>query len=205
MFGSHEPQTKSLVETPVAPPILRVAPDTCPLAEVAPGRMNCVFSPHVAGHQLVNVEGFAPGAQVRCPYTDKTFLVPDFKTLRISPAALSYTEVPLRNFALAEAFTKIPYRPQKLKDSDPVAIIKRLGLDVFALDPAIPSTNMGPLGSLPFAQNVPGQPGMVYSPFARHSQLVDVAGLMPGVEVTCPYSGQIFRVPAPLPITASIH
>jgi hypothetical protein len=178
-----------------------------PVAESVAGRTGFVYSPHASGRQLVNVSKFSPGAQVTCPYTHKLFLVPASAMEIKGPAAIAYTEVPFRSFALSDDFSpmRIPLRPQPLKPTDPVAIIKRLGLDVFAQDVSRPASNVGPLGLLPFAENVPGTPGMVYSPFAKHSQLVDVAGLMPGVEVTCPYTGKIFRVPAQLPVTAGLN
>ena len=170
-----------------------------PIAEAVAGRTGMVYSPHSSGRQLVNVAKFAPGDQVRCPYTNKLFLVPAPILEIKGPAAIAYTEVAFPGFALADDFRplQVPLRPQPLKPTDPVAIIKRLGLDVFSQDVSNPSSNVGPLGLLPFAENVPGTPGMVYSPFAKHSKLVDVAGLVPGVEVTCPYTGKIFRVPAP--------
>jgi hypothetical protein len=176
-----------------------------PVAELVKGRPGFVYSPHTANRQLVNVSKYSPGQEVRCPYTDKLFLIPEPGTEIKGPAAIAYTDVPFRNFALADDYspTQVPLRLQPLKSTDPVAVIKRLGLDVFALDVSNPASDVGPLGLLPFAKNVPDSPGMVYSPFARKSQLVDVAGLMPGVEVTCPYSGKLFRVPAPLPMTTA--
>jgi hypothetical protein len=178
-----------------------------PIAEAVAGRPGMVYSPHSNSRQLVNVSKFAPGDQVRCPYTNKLFSVPaSASDLEIKgPAAIAYTEVAFPGFAIADDFRplQVPLRPQPLKPTDPVAIIKRLGLDVFSQDVNNPSSNVGPLGLLPFAENVPGTPGMVYSPFAKHSKLVDVAGLMPGVEVTCPYTGKIFRVPAPPYVTAA--
>ena len=42
---------------------------------------------------------------------------------------------------------------------------------------------------------IPGRPGFVNSPFAAKHQLVDVTGLPTGMEVKCPYTGKLFRVP----------
>jgi hypothetical protein len=200
MFGGDKVQPQADVRKATVKPSM-------PIAEAVTGRTGFVYSPHTPGRQLVNVSRFTAGAEVRCPYTDKAFLVPDFTKLAKGPAAISYTDVAFRNFALADDFapTRVPLRPAALKPTDPVAIIKRLGLDVFAMDQSHPSADVGPMGLLPFAKNVPGSPGMVHSPYARNSQLVDISGLMPGVEVTCPYSGKLFRVPAPLPITAALN
>lgn len=47
-----------------------------PFGTPVPGQMGFVTSPHDPTAGLVDVRGFAPGQEVRCPYTGKTFLVP---------------------------------------------------------------------------------------------------------------------------------
>lgn len=60
-------------------------------------------------------------------------------------------------------------------------------------------------GDIPFGSAISGRPGFVNSPFAAKHQLVDVTGLPTGMEVKCPYTGKLFRVPpqanAPAPET----
>lgn len=43
---------------------------------------------------------------------------------------------------------------------------------------------------------IAGRPGFVNSPYAAKHQLVDVTGLPAGMEVKCPYTGKLFRVPS---------
>lgn len=56
--------------------------------------------------------------------------------------------------------------------------------------PAAPAAN-----EIPFGTAIAGRPGFVNSPFAAKHQLVDVTGLPTGMEVKCPYTGKLFRVP----------
>lgn len=49
---------------------------------------------------------------------------------------------------------------------------------------------------VPYGIPIPNRPGFVNSPFAAKHQLVDVTGLPVGMEVKCPYTGKLFRVPA---------
>lgn len=52
-----------------------------------------------------------------------------------------------------------------------------------------------PVQDIPFGESIAGRPGFVNSPFAAKHQLVDVTGLPTGMEVKCPYTGKLFRVP----------
>lgn len=67
--------------------------------------------------------------------------------------------------------------------------------------PASPSATTGPAPSpapapeIPYGSPIQGRPGYVNSPYAAAHQLVDVTGLPVGMEVKCPYTGKLFRVP----------
>lgn len=62
--------------TPTPTPAAVVAGRDLPYGTPVPGQLGFVTSPHDATAGLVDVRGFAPGQEVRCPYTGKTFLVP---------------------------------------------------------------------------------------------------------------------------------
>jgi hypothetical protein len=62
-------------------------------------------------------------------------------------------------------------------------------------DPA-PTQLTEPGAELPYGRIVSGRSGLVNSPYAGSSQLVDVTGMSAGQPVKCPYTGKLFRVPA---------
>ncbi len=155
-----------------------------PFATPVPGRPGYVFSPHVPGNKIVDVSPFVAGTEVRCPYTMQPFQVPDFTV----PAPPQVRPQPQRSIAeIASHGAHSPALPAA--DQVPPLIPNP--------DPQPASTSALP--EIPSGSRVPGRPGFVYSPFAQKNQLVDVAGIAPGVEVKCPYSNQLFRVPEPLP------
>ena len=153
-------------------------------ATPVPGRPGYVFSPHVPGNKIVDVSPFAAGTEVRCPYTMQPFQVPDF-TVPAPPLVRPQPQRSIAEIASHRADS------QTLPAADQVPLLIPTPNPLPAATSALPEI---PLGS-----RVPGRPGFVYSPFAQKNQLVDVAGIAPGVEVKCPYSNQLFRVPEPLP------
>jgi len=59
-----------------------VAKGLLPWANPVPGRPGLVESPFSPG-KYINVEGFPPGTEVRDPYTDKIFIVPEPSKLQL--------------------------------------------------------------------------------------------------------------------------
>lgn len=64
--------------------------------------------------------------------------------------------------------------------------------------PEVPPTAKPPplkAEELPFGTRIPGQPGLVKSPYDPEGRSVDVREFAPGQMARCPYSGKVFRVP----------
>jgi hypothetical protein len=75
--GPVQPQTAVQESTPPPPTAAptKVSKGDFPYGIPVPGKKNLVESPFSPG-KYVDVEGFAPGTEVKDPYTGKIFLVP---------------------------------------------------------------------------------------------------------------------------------
>jgi len=181
-----------------------------------------VRSPYTSPAQLVKIENVSADGTMICPYTKRPFYVPGYaRKKRAVPdqeTALVSNEIKPRMKRDAAS------KPEK--DEGEVTILhqsraddvntlrKRQVVDETSA-PALPSmleprlddatsassvveTSAASVDSkLPYGIRVAGQKDFVRSPFAAAHQLVDVAGMPVGSEVKCPYSGKLFRVPAP--------
>ncbi|WP_395740590.1 hypothetical protein [Prosthecobacter sp.] len=138
-----------------------------------------IRTPYTHPPRLVDVRGMQPGMLVVCPFTGKLFNIPlDF----VDAAPRSRPVVRLQ-----------PLRQVPERAPAPVASAAA----VSEMLPAAPVAKaVAPRGvELPYGMAVPGRPGFVYSPYSDKTHLVDVTGIAPGMEVKCPYSGKVFRVP----------
>ncbi|MEZ5304577.1 MAG: hypothetical protein R3F11_28615 [Verrucomicrobiales bacterium] len=192
-----------------------------PVAQAAPGKPGYVLSPFQSG-ALVDVRGFAEGTEVKCPYTDKSFLVPDptmvppiRMTPNLPPREVADSDRPPRMIERKDP-EPVPSTPATAKVDPTPKIDAPKPPVVDAGSPTSPEPKVTPQpkpepkvtpqpkpavkeGAIPFGSRIAGRPGYVNSPFAAKNQLVDVTGLPEGTEVKCPYTGKLFRVPKMLP------
>ncbi len=172
---------------------------TPPTAEAFSGQQGYVYSPHTRPRKLVNVTAFTPGAEVLCPYTLEPFVVPASAPSEMAARQAPPADSPLWSDDLSRPAGETaasrrspgPASRDPHRSDDPTsnpAVIEVASRD---LSSSLLPAPAGP----PYGKWVEGVPGRVYSPFASKTQQVDVSGLAPGVEVKCPYTGKIFRVP----------
>lgn len=183
-----------------------------------------VRSPYTNPPRLVDVKGAAPGSTMICPYTQRAFIVPsDFAsgtgTMVAETQPRSAPSTPAPAPAATESSDSsegkkteempkvvINNRPANSAPAPTAATQPKAGATSAPSPTPVasnttPSTTTSaapapkPVQEIPFGASITGRPGFVNSPFAAKHQLVDVTGLPTGMEVKCPYTGKLFRVP----------
>ncbi|MBP7950835.1 MAG: hypothetical protein KA004_14380 [Verrucomicrobiales bacterium] len=200
LMGKGEPNVVKTpspvkVEAVMSPRILGV-----PVGEPVPGRSGYVYSPFTPSKKVVDVRDFKAGEEVRCPLTLKPFIVPDFSKATEEASGLAQQETPKPGPEIVSTDPNAGLSPTK-EEVAPETPPEGASEKTPSQEPkSAPAPDTGTPGNGPaVGRRVPGKPGFVYSPFASQYQLVDVVGIAPGVEVRCPYTGKLFRVPDPLP------
>lgn len=176
---------------PSTPPPSMLNSSSMPTATAVADLPGYVRSPFTNPPRLVDVRGMSAGSKVVCPYTQKPFLVPGGVTAAPSAPKIASSPAPRRMDPPAPAPNSNVAALTKPAPSAPVVNPTPAPTQP-KVEPA-PAANATP--ELPYGSPISGRPGFVNSPYAAKHQLVDVTGLPVGMEVKCPYTGKLFRVP----------
>lgn len=169
-------------DRPSTPPPSMLNASTMPVAQAVPDLPGYVRTPFTNPPRLVDVRGMSAGSKVVCPYTQRPFLVPGSVTATSS---------------LASSQPKTPAAPERPRTAPvaPNSNVAAMSKPTTPQTPPAVAPASSPAIELPYGSPIAGRPGFVNSPFAAKHQLVDVTGLPVGMEVKCPYTGKLFRVP----------
>ena len=188
---------------PSTPPPSQLSSSSLPTAKAVPNLPGYVRTPFTNPPRLVDVRGMSSGSKVVCPYTQKPFLVPSGMTSTNASSVASTspprTSVTIPTNSTASRSTSSPAPTSKPSPAPSAPTKPKTVASNSTPSPTPPTTSVPkletPAPSIPFGKSISGRPGFVNSPFAASHQLVDVTGLPVGMEVKCPYTGKLFKVP----------
>jgi len=168
-----------------------------PTAAPVPRRAGYAYTPFTSPYRVVDIRGFQPGEEVRCPFTGRAFLVPGSQA---AAPVVAVQRPPRRVTEVVSADRTLPVMDESLTRLEPLETPPPASSEPVPslpppVTPAPAAATEKPKPQIPYGTRVAGRPGFVYSPFAEKSQLVDVANTAPGVVVKCPYTNKVFRVP----------
>lgn len=176
------------------------------VASPVPNLRGYVFTPHLGERKMVDVRRFSAGQEVLCPYTYRSFVVPDFdlggggfgENVATMGVVGSSSGGGVDGSSWAQLASNRTDVPVIRMDGEELA--RRMEESAADADrSARRSRSEQEDAEMPVGRWVAGRPGFVYSPFASESQLVDVTAVEPGTVVVCPYTGRKFRLPGGAP------
>lgn len=180
---------------PSTPPPSMLNSSSMPTATAVADLPGYVRSPFTNPPRLVDVRGMSAGSKVVCPYTQKPFLVPGGVTAAPSAPKIASSPAPRRMDPPAPTTPPAPNSnvAALTKPAPSAPVVNPTPAPTQPKVEPAPAANATP--ELPYGSPISGRPGFVNSPYAAKHQLVDVTGLPVGMEVKCPYTGKLFRVP----------
>ena len=170
-----------------------------PQVGLVPSVPGFVPSPFTHPPTFVDIKGAKPGSMVTCPYTGEAFMIAmepskEWAGKKKPLTVNDVVEMLKAGNSTQQIVTALWERGrfELANTEETAAALKKAGADVIVCQ------LMGmhvEVTEIPYGKSLPGRPGYVNSPYALSHQLIDVTGLPTGMELKCPYSGFLFRVP----------